>query len=226
MYGGHSIRIASTCANPVPCFTAYTGYSNHPDDIPLILNAAIERRNQLQKAFKHRREHFAFGIGLTPKTRGQRFAGVPEVFLPKLKSAYPPPGHDIYESAAAHAMWDEYRKATPFPDRRRGKTWKPFHELDPDHLQYTVGEKESAIIRDSKSKEIVCIVLRNFSKNQGGILDWVNGVIKRNTDVRKSVRVSFSLTFSDLRPDGYFSLRILGNCARLATPLGHGTILN
>jgi hypothetical protein len=199
--------------------------SEHSDNIPLRLANALERKKQLHKAFLHRRTHFAYSVGLSPKSRGQKMANIGTAFLPKLKSEYPPSHFDIYESEAAHKTWKEYRDKTPYPDCR-GK-WKPFHKLDPDRLQYTVQEGESVIIRDSETKEIVCMVIQNFSENKGDVLDWVNEVIRENTDVRKSVQASSSpVFFFGWWPDYYSSSKILGSCARLATPLVHGTAPN
>jgi len=107
-----------------------------------------------------------------------------------MKKEYPPSNHDIYETDAAYGLWKKYREAAPYPDGRGGRTWKPFHKLDPEKLQYIVGEKESVIIRDSKTKEIVCMVVWNASGNTGQVLNWANEVIRTNVDVRKSVRVS------------------------------------
>lgn len=104
-----------------------------------------------------------------------------------MEEEYPPQDHDIYETDAAHAIWENHRKTTPFPDKRGD--WKPFHKLNPDCLQYIVDADESVIIRDSETKEIVCMVLRNFSNNREKLLEWVNRVIIENSEARKSVRV-------------------------------------
>ena len=148
---------------------------------------ALRKRKELKTAYTHRRAKFAHLIGLAPKAKHQKLAGIGTVFLPSLKEEYPPSACDIFETDDVQKMWEEHRKKTNFPDTRG--SWKPYHKLDPECLQYTVKEDESVIIRDSKSKEIVCMVIRNFSNNEGGILEWVNGIIEENTEIRKSVRV-------------------------------------
>lgn len=169
----------------------------------MLVIFALEKREKLKTEYIHRRAHFAYSIGLSPKARGQKLAGIPTVNLPKLQEEYPPAGKDIYESEAIHQIWKNYRKTKPYPDSRGD--WKPYYKLDPTRLQYTVEEDKSVIIRDSKSGEIVCMVIQNFSNNEGGILEWVNGVIKKNTEVRKSVRVSFFLRIILLATNDYFS---------------------
>lgn len=115
--------------------------------------------------------------------------GIPTIRLTKMKKAYPTPGHDIYETDVVRDIWEEYRAATPYPDGRGGRTWKPFLKLDPAHLQHTVGKNESAVIRDKKTGEIIGVVIRNFCGENKRLLEWVNEVVAENTDVRKSVRV-------------------------------------
>lgn len=101
---------------------------------------------------------------------------------------YPPPGYDIYESGPILNIWKKHHKETLYPDRRDGRTWKEFHELDPSKLQYTVAADKSAIFRDAKSGQIIGLVIRNFS-GKPKLLDSVNKIIMENTEVRKSVRV-------------------------------------
>ena len=142
------------------------------------------------RAHGHRRSHFAFSIGLSPKAKGQMLSGIETAFLPSLKEEYPPSGYDVYETDETCQVWKEYRDATLYPDRRGEKTWKPFHKLDAGCLQYTIKQDESIIIQDSKTEEIVYMAIWNFSGNKGGILEWVKNIIEENTAIRKSVRVS------------------------------------
>ena len=154
-----------------------------------MIATTLDKKARLGKIYNHQRDHFAFAVGLVPKAKGCKLADVPTVSLPRMEEEYPPSGHDIYETDAAHAIWEEHRKTTPYPDPRGGRTWKPFHKLDPDRLQYTVHKDESVIIKDSKSGEIVCVIIRNFSNNKVELLEWINGVIIENNEARKSVRV-------------------------------------
>jgi hypothetical protein len=169
-------------------------HRGHAGTIPPSVNVAFKARTKGAKVYKHRRDHFASGIGLLPKTKGKKLVGIKVVELSRLAEEYPPAGYDIYEADETYAIWDKYRKSILYPDRRFGKTWKPYHKLDPNQLQYTVAEDESVIIRDAKTKEIVCTVIRNFA-NKEKLLEWINSVIIENSDARKSVRVGISPHF-------------------------------
>lgn len=163
----------------------------YADVIPLRIRVAFEKRDQLHSAFKHRRSHFALSVGLVPKAKGQKLVGIPTIRLAQKREAYPPRGHDIYETPEARKIWEEFQARTPYPDRRGGKTWKPLHKLNPKRLQHTVEAHESAIIRDTKTDDIIGIVIRNFTNNNQRLLDWIDGIIAENTGSRKSVRVGF-----------------------------------
>lgn len=163
--------------------------SEKSSKIPLRIGTAFTRKKQGKAAFRHRRKHFADSVGITPATKGDRLAGIPTIILKSRKKPYPPPRHDIYETNGAKKVWEGYRKATPYPDRRDGKTWKPLLKLEPGSLQYVVGEDESAIFRDKKTGKIVGMVIRNFSRGNQHLLDSMNGVIEENTGERRSVRV-------------------------------------
>lgn len=159
------------------------------DNIPPRISVALNNRKNAQKAHKHRRDHFGFSIGLYPKAKGRKLVNIPTIELKELKKEYPPSGHDIYETAAAQQIWEEYQEMTPYPDSRGGRTWKPFHRLNPRKLQHTVHANQSAIIRDFTTNEIIGVVIRNFSNNNRRVLEWINGIIVENNEIRRSVRV-------------------------------------
>ena len=141
------------------------------DDIPLKISTALEKRKHALKVHKHCRNHFRFLVRLFPKARGQKLADIPTIELKKLKVEYPPSRHDTYESGATQQIWEEYWRVTPHPDPRGGRTWKPFHKLNPAKLQYTVQANKSVIIRDSSIGEIVSVVMCNFSNSNRYLLD-------------------------------------------------------
>lgn len=185
--------------------------------IPPVLSTAFDLRDTAEKAFKHRRYHFARSVGLLPATKGSKLAGIRTVWLEKPEEAYPPLGYAIYESDEAWRIWKRYQDKTPYPDRRGDKTWKPFHKLDPNCLQYIVKADESVIFRSAKSGNIIGMVIRNFSNNNKLLLEWLNEIIAENTDERRSVRVGPApkLHLSWLT-QCLFSWRTLGSCARSA----------
>jgi hypothetical protein len=157
------------------------------EDIPLRLVVALKKRKAQQKPYQHRRIQFTKRIGLSPKTKGSKLAGIPTIRLKALLVEYPPSGHDIYETIEAQKIWAEHRKTAVFPDKRG--SWKPMHELDPALLQHVVRGDQSIIIRDSKTDELIGLVIRDFTSGCTHLLDWINEIIMENNDVRKSVRV-------------------------------------
>ena len=173
------------------------------DDIPLKISTALEKRKHALKVHKHHCDHFGFLVGLFPKARGCKLADIPTIKLKKLKVEYPPSGHDIYESNATQQIWEEYQRVTPHPDLRGGRTWKPFHKLNPAKLQYTVQANKSAIIQDSSTGEIISVVIRNFSNSNRRLLDWMNGIIMENNNVQHSVRV---ISFPNLIMTSYLNV--------------------
>ena len=196
-------------------------------DVPLRINLAFDQKEWSRSSFKHRRDHFGESIGLAPKTKGQKLDGIPTIQLAKRKKEYPPSGHDIYEADATRKIWKEYRAQTPYPDPRGGKTWKPFHKLNPARLQHIVGKNDSVIIRDEDTDEIIGVVIRNFSGENRRLLDWINGIIAENTGARRSVRVGPICNIClGLFSKQFPSWRTLGTCARLAILLVHATALN
>ena len=129
-------------------------------------------------------------VGLLPATKGSKLAGIRTVWLEKPEEAYPPLGYAIYKSDEAQRIWKRYQDKTPYPDRRGGKTWKPFHKLDPNHLQYIIKADESVIFCSAKSGKIISMVIQNFSNNNKLLLKWLNEIIAENTDECQSVWVS------------------------------------
>jgi len=72
----------------------------------------FDQKEKLHKMFRHRRSHFALSVGLVPKSKGLKLAGIPTIHLTKKKVAYPPRGHDIYETAGAKQIWEDFQDKT------------------------------------------------------------------------------------------------------------------
>jgi len=60
--------------------------------------------------------------------------------------------------------------------------------LDKAKLQKVVEAEESAIIHDSKTGEVIAVVLRCVCGDPG-ILEWVTSIIQENVGWRRNVRV-------------------------------------
>jgi hypothetical protein len=161
------------------------------DNIPLMISTALIKRQGAQKAYKHQHDHFGLTVGLYPKTRGCKLANIPTIKISELEKVYPPSGHDIYETLATKYIWEKYQKTTPYPDPREGRTWKPFHEFNPRKLQYVVQENKSVVIHNSATRELIGVVIWNFSNNNRRVLEWINGIIMENNDLWRSVWVGF-----------------------------------
>ena len=154
---------------------------------------AFKQKDKLHSTFRHKHSHFALSVGLVPKSKGLKLAGVSTICLSKKKVAYPPCGHDIYETARARQIWEDFQNKTLYPDHRGEKTWKPLYELDPKCLQHTVGVDKSVIIWDAIDDEIIGVVIQDFSNNNQQLLDWINSIIEEGTGAQRSVRVGIIL---------------------------------
>ncbi|RPB11690.1 hypothetical protein P167DRAFT_546252 [Morchella conica CCBAS932] len=87
------------------------------------------------------------------------------VEVTRYQTPYPPPSNWVYESEQIHDIWH-------------------------DHLQLDVAEDQNCIFVDSKTKEIVGLVARNWmAEGKKETLDWVNEIIMKECQVRKSVRL-------------------------------------
>ena len=111
------------------------------------------------------------------------------IYLRRLKTPYPPPLHDIYETETIADIWQNHRNKTPHPDPRSGlHGWPDLKKLNSSKLSYIVAGNESVIIRDADSGEIVAAVLRHFAGNDE-VLEWINGIVDENVGLRRGVRV-------------------------------------
>ena len=51
-------------------------WREHADKVPLIICMAIKQKDKLHSTFRHRCSHFALLVGLVPKSKGLKLAGV------------------------------------------------------------------------------------------------------------------------------------------------------
>ena len=160
------------------------------DDVPAAVAVAVNvlRQNKMHKRQQHKQ--LTEDLGLTPKARHSRLAGVPTHQLPLLASPYPPPERDIYKTEEIATIWRNHRKGKKHPNGRSKKTghWMKLEKLDEAKLALVVGVNESVIVQDAESNDIVAVVLRQFSGNDE-VLDWINGIVDENVGLRRGIRV-------------------------------------
>ena len=154
--------------------------------------------SEFQKARSlHRRQHRQLARQLriekaSISTRDGYLSTVPTLALTRLQEEYPPHRHDVCETEEILTIWADYRSTKKHPDKREaranGGSWPETTILDKTKLQKVVEADESAIIHDSKTGEVIAVVLRDVCGDPG-ILEWVTSIIQENVGWRRNVRV-------------------------------------
>jgi hypothetical protein len=186
---------------------------------PAVATALNDRKHHFLDN-RNNKVDFIHRIGLnwSPDTRDLFLSGLKPVYLPKLRAPYPPINHWMCESDAIYDKWSDYLKHDPRaqPDKRRPR--QPIFRCDPSRLSLDIETDQSTIVYDADSKELILLVLRNFSSDPD-LLSHIEGVIKQAVEMRKSIRVSH---FNKYLPHLFTSasLRILARLSKLVIRLG------
>lgn len=109
------------------------------------------------------------------------------IFLPKLKSSYSPLGYWVADNKTILQGWEKYLQTYELADQRHKRY--PTMLVDEQQLQLDIKPTESIIIRDSNTKEVVGVVIRDCSRNKE-LVEWAGEVVLKSTKYTKSIRVS------------------------------------
>lgn len=95
--------------------------------------------------------------------------------------------HWVADNPSIHQQWVDHLSTYKLSDKRHSRY--PTHLIKPEKLQLDVLPHEIVIIRDLESGEVIGTVIRNFGTNQE-LLYWASSILKKSTDISRSVRVS------------------------------------
>jgi hypothetical protein len=155
------------------------------------ITAALDMRLDAYNQQRQDKRRFIERIGLnwSSDNKAKAIDRITAVYLNRLPKGkeYPPQRKWMYESDAVYAKWEWYVKEKKLPDKR--EVVRSMFRVDPAELQLDLGPNDSAVIYDRTTRNLVAIVIRNFTM-EPELLAHVEDAIKRNLQVRKSVRVS------------------------------------
>lgn len=149
-----------------------------------------------QYSHRNRRRNFLVDEKITREWKNKAgdfiLNDIPSYSLPKLKKAFPPRGIWPCDSEDILEIWDEHIRFGKQFDKRLKR--HPPMVINEDALQLVIPADQSCVIIDSKTKEIVLIVLRNFVATKS-VREWMSEIIAVATDTRKTIRVSVDYSY-------------------------------
>lgn len=160
-------------------------------NLPKRLRAALSYRTK--KADSQRRTHarLVSKLGLGPASEAAKLAAfqnvVPTIHLRRLKKAYPDLFKWVCESPETKGVWEAWVNDKPLSDKRHSR--REMMVEDPEQLAYIVAADQNAIIRDSDTGEIICVVIRDFCADIE-VVAWVSAVVAEAVGLKRSVRAS------------------------------------
>lgn len=155
------------------------------------LNKALGDRRKAQYSFRNGRRNFLAAEKITREWKDGAgnliFNNIPTYSLPKLKKAYPPRGVWPCDSGNILDIWDDHIRFGKQHDKRLKR--HPPMVIPESNMDLVIPADQSCVVVDSKTKEIVLIVLRNFVATKS-VREWLSEVIAVACDTRKCIRVS------------------------------------
>lgn len=158
---------------------AFPSVTACPSAAVLQLQDALQSYTKAKRSEHRRRQQTAHRIGITTSTTISApiidFPPLLEYYLSKLPRGeeYPPRKCYILES---YSSTDSFPPIPTKKDRSCGYS-STFHRLDESHLAYQLSTSESAIFRDQTTKEVICIVIRDFAKDMSVLQPWATNLI-------------------------------------------------
>lgn len=113
-------------------------------------------------------------------------SAVEKVEMEKRPVAYPPLGKWVCDTDSIRKLWHYHLRFDPKADNRL-----PRHEpivINERKLDRIIAEDQSCIVRDSTTKEIVLIVLRDIISDMD-VLEWLDDIVGEATGTRRNIRV-------------------------------------
>jgi hypothetical protein len=159
---------------------------------PAELKEAIGNRANLRMRQRKAKRSFIGRVGLNweRERREQYLSGIPTTTVLELDAPYPPLGHWVFESDEIKEKWQYWISKAPLADVRKKRL--PMLRLDPSKLVHDIGASTSMIFQ-KEGGGLAGLVLRNFCPDDDA-LAWLDGVIERAVDTRKSIRVRIDFT--------------------------------
>ena len=125
-------------------------------------------------------------LQLTPEQHNQILDNIPVYYIDRLSTPYPPLNTWIYETDIIGEQWRDQIEYGKQADSRQSR--KPLVKLDFGKLQHNVEITSNAVFRDSKTNEIIGLVLRNFVGRED-VRQWASMIIDDSTKMKKSARL-------------------------------------
>ncbi|KAA8909407.1 hypothetical protein FN846DRAFT_889017 [Sphaerosporella brunnea] len=149
---------------------------------PTASQPRSERQRQ-QGRYKLRRNNDIklLKLALKPHKQDNKLAKVPTISLNNFHEQRFPPANDWLSGASVSVLaeWHLYFANKKLTDDRPNRTkhlGKFIIDNDPNNWKLVVKADEGVIVRDSKTGEIVLMVIRNFCA-ESAVLEWANDIV-------------------------------------------------
>jgi hypothetical protein len=152
--------------------------------------ATLKDRGKARIQYRKRKQELVRSMGLDwdSSRRDQFLSAVPTLYLPQLKTPWPPKDRWVSESNTTGPLWRAHFQEVKLHDDRSKGARKDLIITTDESWAKIVRADESIIVFDSKTEQIVLVVLRNFCGSQK-VLDWLSTTIDDAVSIKKSIRL-------------------------------------